>query len=128
VAHLKPGETHTITEQKTGKRNVFMVNVAVHKALRRYLEGAGLRDDQLLFPFSKVRAHQLIKEWTKDAGIRGNFSTHSLRKTWGYMMRTKFGVGFEVIARRFQHSSPAITMRYLGIADREVTNALMNEV
>jgi len=128
VRHLKPGETATLTEEKTGKKNVFMINHAVHKALKAYLADSGLRDNQKLFPITKVRAHQLVKEWTKAAGLRGNFSTHSLRKTWGYQMRTKFGVGFEIIAKRFNHSSPAITMRYLGIEDKEVNGILMNEL
>jgi len=37
-------------------------------------------------------------------------------------------VGFEILCKRFNHSSPAITMRYLGIEDKEVQNILMNEV
>lgn len=38
------------------------------------------------------------------------------------------GVGFEIICKRYSHSSPAITMRYLGIEDKEVHGVLMNEV
>ena len=128
VRRLKAGEAIQLTEKKTGKRNVFMVNHAVHKALKRYLSEVGLRDADKLFPIGKVRAHQLVKGWTKDAGLKGNYSTHSLRKTWGYHMRTKYGAGFEVIAKRFNHSSPAVTMRYLGIQDKEVNDLLMNEI
>jgi integrase len=128
VRRLKAGEAIQLTEKKTGKRNVFMVNHAVHKALKRYLSEIGFRDGDKLFPIGKVRAHQLVKEWTKDAGLKGNYSTHSLRKTWGYHMRTKYGAGFEVIAKRFNHSSPAVTMRYLGIQDKEVNDLLMNEI
>jgi len=128
VRRLKAGEAIQLTEKKTGKRNVFMVNRAVDKALKRYLGEAYLRDGDKLFPIGKVRAHQLVKGWTKDAGLKGNYSTHSLRKTWGYHMRTKYGAGFEVIAKRFNHSSPAVTMRYLGIQDKEVNDLLMNEI
>jgi hypothetical protein len=38
------------------------------------------------------------------------------------------GVGFEIICKRYNHSSPAITMRYLGIQDKEVHGVLMNEI
>ena len=48
--------------------------------------------------------------------------------TCGYVQRTTYGVGFEILCKRFNHSSPAITMRYLGIEDKEVQNILMNEV
>jgi len=51
-----------------------------------------------------------------------------LRKTFGYIQRTKFKVGFEVLAKRFNHSSPAVIMRYLGITDKEVNGILMNEI
>lgn len=47
---------------------------------------------------------------------------------WGYVQRTTYGVGFEIFCKRFNHSSPAITMRYLGIEDKEVQNILMNEM
>jgi hypothetical protein len=50
------------------------------------------------------------------------------RKTFGYIQRTKYGVSFEVLCKRFGHSSPAITMRYLGIDDREVKGILLNEI
>jgi hypothetical protein len=44
------------------------------------------------------------------------------------IQRTVYGVGFEILCKRFNHSSPAITMRYLGIEGKEVQNILMNEV
>ena len=31
---------------------------------------------------------------------------HFLRNTSGYIQRTKFGVGFELICKRFNHSAP----------------------
>jgi hypothetical protein len=46
----------------------------------------------------------------------------------GYILRKKFGVGWEILCKRFNHSSPAVTMRYLGIEDREVSGILMNEI
>jgi hypothetical protein len=37
-------------------------------------------------------------------------------------------VAFEIICKRYNHSSPAITMRYLGNQDREAHEVLMNEI
>ncbi len=34
----------------------------------------------------------------------------------------------EVLCKRYNHSSPAVTMRYLGIEDKEVHGVLMNDI
>ncbi|MFN2344045.1 MAG: site-specific integrase, partial [Desulfonatronovibrio sp.] len=73
-------------------------------------------------------ANRLVKAWCRAINLRGNYGTHSLRKTFGYIQRIKYGVGFEVLCKRFNHSSPAVTMRYLGIEDKEVNGILMNEI
>ena len=41
---------------------------------------------------------------------------------------TRYGVGWEILCKRFNHSSPAVTMRYLGIEDKEVSGILMTEI
>jgi integrase len=94
-----------------------------------------IQDEDPLFPSRKSKkplaimsVNALIKKWTRAINIKGNFGAHSLRKTFGYIQRTQHGVGFEVLARRFNHSSPATTMRYLGIADKEVNGILLNEI
>ncbi len=135
VQGLRPGETLCIREQKTGKDNILLINKAVYKALDVYLTSAGLEPDDYLFkskkgsgPITVSAANRLVKSWCKAINLRGNYGTHSLRKTFGYIQRIKYGVGFEVLCKRFNHSSPAVTMRYLGIEDKEVNGILMNEI
>jgi integrase len=70
----------------------------------------------------------LIKKWTQAINLKRNYGTHTLRKTWGYQQRVKYGVGFDVIAKRYNHSDPKTTMLYLGIEDKEVHSVLMNEI
>jgi integrase len=91
-------------------------------------------DDDYLFkskkgennPLSIQAVNNYIKKWTRAINLKGNYGAHTLRKTWGYIQRIKFGVGFEIICKRFNHSNPAVTMRYLGIQDKEVNGILMN--
>lgn len=136
VKHLKPNETITIVEQKTGKENVLMVNKSVHKVLKDYLEKVKPNDDDYLFkskkgqnqPLSVGSVNGMIKDWCKSINLKGKYGTHSLRKSFGYIQRTRFGVGWELLCKRFNHSSPSITMRYLGIEDKEVNGILMNEI
>ena len=134
VRDIKPGQTLKIKETKTGKMNILMINKSVHKVLQQYLEEVKSSGEDYLFqsrngnnkPLTRETVNKMIKEWTKS--LKGNFGTHTLRKTFGYIQRTKYGVSFEVLCKRYGHSSPAITMRYLGIDDREVKGILLNEI
>ena len=132
---LKPGDSIQIKESKTKKTNTLVINKEVHKALRHFLVTQNPKDDEYLFqsrqkaqPLTVMYVNRMIKSWCKAINLPGNYGAHTLRKTFGYIQRTKFGVGFEVLCRRFNHSSPAITMRYLGITDQEVYSILQNEI
>ena len=135
VQYLKVGDTLTIKESKTGKDNVLVINKTVYKALLNFVEEVQPDDDQYLFASRKGNSHiqsqavsKLVKKWTSAINMKGSYGAHTLRKTWGYIQRTVHGVGFEIICKRYNHSSPAITMRYLGIQNKEVHNILMNEI
>ena len=134
VRELAPGETLNILEKKTGKSNVLMVNKESRKVLDAFLNEARPGDEEYLFksrkgvnrPITKSYVNQKVKQWT--SGMKGNYGTHSMRKTFGYIQRMHFGVGFEVLCKRFGHSNPSVTMRYLGIEDKEVSGILLNEI
>jgi integrase len=135
IRYLKVGNTLSIKESKTGKDNILVINKIVFKALRNYLDTVQPDDDAFLFASRKGNGHiqsqavsKLVKKWTKAINLKGNYGAHTLRKTWGYIQRTMHGVGFEIICKRYNHSSPSVTMRYLGIQDKEVHSTLMNEI
>jgi len=134
VKDLQPGEGFTIKEQKTNKSNIVMINKEVRRTLAVYLDEIQPNDEDYLFksrmghnqPLNRSYVNSLVKKWT--AELKGNYGTHSLRKTFGYIQRKVFGTSFEVICKRFNHSNPSITMRYLGIEDKEVNVILLNEI
>ncbi len=135
VRNMKVGDTLIIREGKTGKRNMLVMNKSTHKSLQVFLEKKKPMDEEPLFSSRKGNkavtiqcVNNMVKQWTKSINLKGNYGAHTLRKTWGYIQRIVYGVGFEILCKRFNHSSPAITMRYLGIEDKEVQNILMNEV
>ena len=122
-------------ESKTGKTNFLLINKTVSKSLRIYLDTMNPDDDEYLFPSRKGNSHiqsqavsKLVKKWTKLINLKGNYGAHTLRKTWGYNQRINHGVGFEIICKRYNHSSPSIKMGYLGIESKEVHEVLMNEI
>lgn len=136
VRNLKLGESVSVREKKTGKENVMIVNKEIKAALDRYLTEEDKTDGEFLFrsrkglnyPLTTYRVMGLIKSWTEAIGLKGNFGAHTLRKTWTYHQRKTFGVSWEILAKRLNHSSPSITRRYLGIGDEEVEEILMNAI
>ena len=135
IENLKTGQTITITEGKTGKENVLMINRTVFKAIKKYIEQIQPDDDDFLFASRKTKkpltiqaVNALLKKWTRAINLKGNYGAHTLRKTFGYIQRKEFDVSVEVLANYYNHASPAETMRYLGITADEVNEVLMNEI
>ena len=136
VKSIKQNEAIKITEQKTKKENILMINKATYKILRNYYDELKPDDNDFLFKSRKgdnialtVEAvNSKIKSWCRSINLKGNYGTHSLRKTFGYIQRKIYGVSFEILCKRFNHSSPSVTMRYLGIEDKEVNGILMHEI
>jgi len=90
---------------------------------------------QLPFPIPKqrLRPHRNDRQPYGAVLVQSDQPVRQLRrscpgKTFGYIQRTKFGVGFKALCRRFNRSSPAVTMRCLGITDEEVYSIRQNEI
>jgi integrase len=137
VKYLKIGESFMIKEKKTGKYNSLVINKAVHKALKSYLEELNPNDEDFLFasrkgkkPLTVQSVNALMKRVAKEINLNNqkNYGAHTLRKTFGYIQRTKYGISWEILAERFNHSTPAVTRRYLGITKEEVSQILLNEI
>jgi integrase len=121
-----------IHEQKRGKRHEVVINNSIREALEEYLTGyPGVSDNPDHFVFFNKKSHDFAKPikrgqaWKfitsicKEVGLRGNYGTHSLRKTWGYHARLQ-GVDLALIMHKLNHSSISTTKRYLGITDDEL--------
>ncbi|MGD8188543.1 site-specific integrase [Brevibacillus ginsengisoli] len=112
-------KTHLlIIEKKTGKRKQFLLNAKLQKAIYKYTKGMDpdaylFASDQYKMPITRVRAYQIINGAARNVGLT-NIGTHTCRKTFGYhfYQRTKDLATLQMI---FNHSSPAITLRYIGI-------------
>ncbi len=122
----------TIKEEKRGKRQEIVINESIRDALNSYFAFypriEAKRDHFLFFnprrngfatPISRGQAWKLLSVICKEIGLRGNFGTHTLRKTWGYHARLN-GVDLALIMHKLNHSSLAHTKRYLGITDDEL--------
>ena len=135
VRNVNVGDLLTLKEQKTGKRRSVTLNSAAFEAIARLLEVApDLPDNTPLFRGQGLRTRmtietfgRLVKKWCKDAGIEGNFASHTLRKTWAYQNR-KRGADILVIQKALGHSSPAVTMAYMCVQSQEMSDLYMQEI
>lgn len=115
-------------EGKTGKRRTIRLNdTAIRIIKRRRKEKPG---DTYLFevhsnrasgkPISRNSVSRVFKDSGERIGLRIN--THSMRKSRGWAMFSD-GVPIEKISKVLNHSHPAVTMRYLGITNKEVMDS-----
>ena len=120
-------EIVTLTEGKTGKTRQIKLNVKALAIIQRRRED--YPTDIWLFQAKGNRAKGLNKAIDrttvarkfKEVGysLKINLSTHSMRKTRGYAMYAD-GVPIEVICKVLNHSSTAVTLRYIGIEKQDI--------
>lgn len=118
----------TIKEEKTKKTRTFTLNKNAKEAIKIYLNSLPtINLNDYLFPSRKgghlgVRPlHHIIKTTLKDLGIKGNYGTHTLRKTMAFH-RYINNVPIETLQKLLNHSSSAITLRYIGITKEVITD------
>jgi len=111
-------ETISITEQKTLKTKLIKLNTSIVNALHICMPFA--RQDEYLFKsrkggaISRIQAYRIIRSAAEALDFHSNVSCHSLRKTFGYHA-WKSGASPAVLMDIFNHSSYAVTRRYLGV-------------
>ena len=122
----------TLNEKKTGKRRTIKVNANFKKHIEDCHKALGITDDNKPCFISRkgcVYTTQRINVKFKYIKVRyglkmGNISTHTMRKTFGRKVFESAGEQAEVALVRlmelFNHSSVAITKRYLGIRQQEL--------
>ena len=117
------GDRLIVKEIKTGKTKSFPMTTSVRKEVRKY---AAQCRSIYLFPSRKGRgaitrqqAYLILNRAAQQAGIEEPIGTHTLRKTFAYWAY-KQGASLELIQKILNHSSSAITLRYLGITQEEI--------
>jgi integrase len=136
IVRVTVGDVHsgslTIREQKTGKVRRIGLNDTVMAALQPL---RGRESSAPLFASAKgggfltVSAlSRMVKWWCEDCGFKGNFSAHTMRKTWAFFQYFHFGTDIVRISDQLNHSSVAMTYRYLGITPREVSEMYAREI
>ncbi len=121
-----------LREQKTGKAKKVRLNDSIVAAIREHVKTSQLGPEDFLFasnrsgdqPIDRTTAFRILSQAGEAVGLPEPVSPHSLRKTWGYWA-WKQGIALPLIMEALNHSSQAVTRRYLGINQDELDDAYM---
>ena len=129
------GDKFIIYEKKTGKRRVVKVNKGFQKHVKACYDALKItNEDEKCFLsrkkmlYSTQRINILFKEIKQRYNLKiDHFSTHTMRKTFGRKVFESAGTDAPLALMRlqtlFNHASPTITKRYLGITDSELESS-----
>lgn len=120
--------THlTLTESKTGKYKSVKLSKEARSAIKELT--AGMNPNSWLFlsrqggnHITVKRVGQIIKEVMTKLNIAGNYASHTIRKTFAYMLYRATGNDISKVMNALNHSKQDITLRYLGL-DQEQFDA-----
>ena len=118
-----------IVEKKTGKFKKFPINAKLKPMLEEYTKGKKLNEPLFTTKFKnrleRVAAYKIINAACEEAGLEERVGTHTLRKTFGYHHYQKFK-DVVMLQKIFNHYSPEITLRYIGIEQAQMDESYTN--
>ncbi|MGM7684673.1 site-specific integrase [Cytobacillus sp. Hm23] len=129
VKDVKNHSHLVITEQKTKKSKRFKLNKELQKQINEYT--TNMKDDDYLFKslrgsnhIKRSQAWKILNEAAKEVGV-SECGCHSTRKTFGYFFYKKYK-DVALLQEIFNHSHPSVTLRYIGISQDLVDEAVDN--
>ncbi len=107
-----------IIEKKTRKYKRFPINSKLKPMFAKFTQNRDADEPLFISVFhnrmERTQCYRIINEACRKAGINCKVGTHTLRKTFGYHHYQKFK-DVAVLQKIFNHSSPQVTLRYIGI-------------
>lgn len=123
VSDIKDKTHIIILEQKTKKNKRFLINSMLQNDISTFIKDNNLTNDMYLIqsrkgknkPITRVQAYRVLNQAASTLGLV-EIGTHTMRKTFGYW-HYKQNKDVAILQEIFNHSSPSITLRYIGIND-----------
>ena len=126
VKNVRHEHSFIIYEGKTEKRRVVNISM-LKREIEEYTKD--MNDEDYLFPsqrdksfLSTTQVYRILRDAGKYVG-REDIGTHTMRKTFGYHHYQRYK-DVAILQEIFNHSSPSITMRYIGITEDDINKTL----
>ena len=125
VKSLRAGDVLDLKQRKTHKYRPVTLNATAVMAIQAWLQVSDLEGGDYLFTGQRgcltvETMSTLVKTWCRDVGLKGNYGSHTLRKTWGYWQRLERGTAIPLLMEAFGHATQQQTLAYLGIQSNEI--------
>lgn len=135
IEDVEGKEIIEIHEKKTGKYKRFPINKTMQNVIKKYLverkkqycvcEGNPLFVGKKHCRIERSQCYRVFRNTAEILGIEGTISCHSPRKTFGYCHYKQYN-DIGLLQTILQHSSPAITLRYIDVTQEEVDNSYLH--
>ena len=112
-----------ITEQKTQKKRIFTVPLIIQQYIENYCLRNGIGKNERIFNLTERAISKQLALVCDYLGFEG-VGTHSFRKWYATEIYKNNGYDITLVQRLLQHSSSAITQRYIGIEPQRIEAAL----
>ena len=114
-----------ITEQKTGKKRTFTVPLMVYQYIENYCLKNNIGREDIIFPITERAVQKKLRQVCDYLDYQG-ISTHSFRKYYATEIYKNNHYDIVLVQKLLQHSSTAVTQRYIGIEPEQVEQAILN--
>lgn len=129
VKDVKGKDYIELREKKTNKYKKFPINENLKVEIEEFVKDKP--DDRPLFYTQKgyrldrAQAYRIINKAARMVGVKGRIGTHTLRKTFGYHFYQQYD-DIVMLQKIFNHSTPSITLRYIGIEQEDIDEVYRN--
>lgn len=138
VAHLNVGDSLSLKQSKNGRYRMITLNGNAVFSIQNWLQHHPRPEPDIpLFLSQRGRKAlsvspfiNMVKGWCAEADLKGNYGSHTLRKTWGYhQLRGNFKTPphlvLPLLMEAYGHARQQQTLDYLCIQSDEVASLFM---
>jgi integrase len=131
VRYLETGNVLDLKQSKVNKYRMVTLNNNAISSIQEWLDskhGSRLDDEDYLFKSERASVlsvssvSKMVKQWCAWAGLKGQYASHTLRKTWGYWQRVERGTPIPLLMSAYGHKTQQQTLEYLCIQESEIAN------